>query len=429
MEKLQRIQHERRPEPPTMWSLSASAGPSISIDGRPYPVMMIQRMLGNAAVARLAGASGAAQDSAEHVHAAAKLGTSGASGPMPHLEEIQASFGRHDLSGVKAHTDSAAAQGSRAMSAEAFTAGKHVAFATAPDLFTAAHEAAHVVQQRAGVHLSGGVGRAGDPFERHADEVAARVVAGQSSEALLDRLAGPASHATSAAPPVQKKGDPVGPGYYAAGQTTREIGFALRHPIIALAVGSVSSGSTNISTNAARFATNDLGLKETKSHEGSEVNAFRHTLWQSKIARDYGPRIAKQIGNAHEENPFAISGPNRNITSFPTESKADESCDLRNNEIGRSIGTSSDPQKMNELALKVIEHFHTVGLWVSEKQADGTWSIRQRTISDATYKEARARLLLLNENGFDAEQQATRDAKAKKEMEMEMMRMRFGPKI
>jgi hypothetical protein len=54
-------------------------------------------------------------------------------------------------------------------------------------LFTAAHEAAHAVQQRSGLGLPQGIGTPGDRHEHHADEVARQVVAGQSSEALLDR--------------------------------------------------------------------------------------------------------------------------------------------------------------------------------------------------------------------------------------------------
>lgn len=75
------------------------------------------------------------------------------------------------------------------MGAQAFATGNHVAFAGAPDLHTAAHEAAHVVQQRVGVSLKGGVGAEGDVYEQHADAVADRVVAGGSAEVLLDRFA------------------------------------------------------------------------------------------------------------------------------------------------------------------------------------------------------------------------------------------------
>jgi hypothetical protein len=71
------------------------------------------------------------------------------------------------------------------MGAEAYATGHHVVFAKEPDLHTAAHEAAHVVQQAKGVHLYGGVGQAGDAYEQNADAVADRVVRGESAEDLL----------------------------------------------------------------------------------------------------------------------------------------------------------------------------------------------------------------------------------------------------
>lgn len=124
------------------------------------------------------------------VHAAAATGVSGPSTSLPHLGLIQRLFGRHDVSGIAAHTDDNAVAGAHAMGASAFATSNHVAFAGAPGLHTAAHEAAHVVQQRGGVQLKGGVGEAGDPYERHADAVADLVVQGRSAEALLDQHAG-----------------------------------------------------------------------------------------------------------------------------------------------------------------------------------------------------------------------------------------------
>ena len=89
---------------------------------------------------------------------------------------------------MRAHVGGAATEAATAIGAEAYATGSDVAFAREPDLHTAAHEAAHVVQQRAGVQLYGGVGEVGDRYERHADQVADRVVAGQSVEALLSEL-------------------------------------------------------------------------------------------------------------------------------------------------------------------------------------------------------------------------------------------------
>jgi uncharacterized protein DUF4157 len=148
------------------------------------PLAPVQRALPTAPAAPVAQRDEAA------VHAAAAHGTSGAATPLPYLDLIQRSFGRHDASQIRAHVGGPAAEGANAMGAEAFATGDRVAFASAPDLRTAAHEAAHIVQQRAGVHLKGGVGEVGDPYEQHADAVADHVVQGASSEALLDRVTG-----------------------------------------------------------------------------------------------------------------------------------------------------------------------------------------------------------------------------------------------
>ena len=95
------------------------------------------------------------------IHELAAQGIQGSGGALPHLDTIQNSFGRHDVSGVQAHTDSAAQSASEAMGAQAYASGNSVAFGGTPSLHTAAHEAAHIVQQRGGVSLDGGVGKAG----------------------------------------------------------------------------------------------------------------------------------------------------------------------------------------------------------------------------------------------------------------------------
>ena len=120
---------------------------------------------------------------------AARDGLAGPAEQLPHLATIQAAFGRHDVSQVAAHVGGPAAAAADRLGAEAYATGGEVAFRAAPDLHTAAHEAAHVVQQRGGVQLRGGLGEVGDVYERHADAVADRVVAGQSAEDLLDAMA------------------------------------------------------------------------------------------------------------------------------------------------------------------------------------------------------------------------------------------------
>lgn len=142
----------------------------------------------------------------------AAQGVGGVGGRLQHLDTIQAAFGRHDVTGVRAHTDADARAANEGMGAEGYATGHDVAFSSAtPSLHTAAHEAAHVVQQRAGVHLKGGVGEAGDAYEQHADRVADLVVAGKSAESELSTFAGSGGASSSPAAGVQLKltGDKV----------------------------------------------------------------------------------------------------------------------------------------------------------------------------------------------------------------------------
>jgi calpain family cysteine protease/uncharacterized protein DUF4157 len=124
-------------------------------------------------------------------------GLTGAAQALPHREQIQRAFGHHDVDDVRAFVGGAAASASDRLGAEAYATGDAVAFRDSPDLHTAAHEAAHVVQQRGGVQLKDKLGRAGDAYEAHADAVADAVTGGRSAEGLLDTMAGPRSRASS----------------------------------------------------------------------------------------------------------------------------------------------------------------------------------------------------------------------------------------
>ncbi|HEY0558280.1 MAG TPA: DUF4157 domain-containing protein, partial [Thermoanaerobaculia bacterium] len=129
---------------------------------------------------------------------------------LPFMDTIQRAFGPHDLHRVQAHLGPGASASASAIQASAFTMGEHVAFAGRPSLHTAAHEAAHVVQQRGGARPAGGIGRENDVYERQADAVADRVMAGRSAGDLLDRYAGGGSGRPTAPPglpAVQMKRD------------------------------------------------------------------------------------------------------------------------------------------------------------------------------------------------------------------------------
>lgn len=215
--------HTHAPAPGAVWDAAGARTP-----GAPSAVLAIQRTAGNQAVMRmldarrpghpLAGPSTAVQRSSEveldddvqairegeldddvqrdsaalhepsdaAIRSAAAEGVRTPSTTLPYLDRIQASFGRHYIGHIQAHVGEGAARASQAMNALAYASGDHVVFGTTPDLRTAAHEAAHVVQQQAGVQLFGGIGRAGDSYERQADAVADAVVGGRLAEEVLN---------------------------------------------------------------------------------------------------------------------------------------------------------------------------------------------------------------------------------------------------
>lgn len=131
---------------------------------------------------------------AQHI---AQQATSGGGGPYPYLDTIQQSFGEFDIGGISAHLGGAAEASAAELGAEGYAFGDSVVLASSPSLRVAAHEAAHVVQQRAGNAPSSGMGEAGDQYERFADRVADAVVSGRDASALLRQVAAPGQDAVS----------------------------------------------------------------------------------------------------------------------------------------------------------------------------------------------------------------------------------------
>lgn len=156
------------------------------------------------------GSASSAEAPVGGAHGVASAGVADASAPLPFADHIQAAFGGHDVTGARAQVGGSAAEAAGRLGARAYTLGDRIGFRAAPDLRLAAHEAAHVVQQRRGVQLKDAVGREGDGYEQQADAVAERVVAGQSAEDLLGPVAGAAAGTGSAA--VQAKCECGGAG-------------------------------------------------------------------------------------------------------------------------------------------------------------------------------------------------------------------------
>ncbi len=169
--------------------------------------------------------------------------------------------------------------------------------------------------------------------------------------------------------------------------TSREIGYAMQHPINALRVGWAMDGSNwgNISTVASNFAINISTEAKLKTEKiGDRRNALRHVIWQSIITRRFGEKHATRIANAHEDNPYV----DLNVRWFNDFEKADQTVDLLNNIIGREIGKKNPNASNRDLARKVIEEFYQNGLWITTGPSETNITIKKVTITEEQYKTA-----------------------------------------
>ncbi len=202
-------------------------------------------------------------------------------------------------------------------------------------------------------------------------------------------------------------GDDYGEDYH-PGHTVREAGFYLRHPGMGSSIGTVDlqNYSTNISTDAARFAINS-GLSDEKSmgHDGTEVNAMRHATWQAAISSKFGSGIATQVGNAHEDDPSADLSQSA-FSGKDALKLADQTIDLLNNQIGREIGSENKGASMKTLANTTLQVFHDKGLFTATVNKDGSVTINRTKLSDQEFKSASKNLNSLNGDGFTSEGQA-----------------------
>jgi RHS repeat-associated protein len=205
----------------------------------------------------------------------------------------------------------------------------------------------------------------------------------------------------------------------------KELWFAIKHPIAASDIGSYQKGPvTNISTNAVRFSTRGTSsasgsiLQENDARSGSQVNAFRHTLWQSTITAKYGADIAKQAGDAHEENPD-VHLSQRTFSGKDALAKADQSIDLLNNQIGRDIGSANPDASMKDVAMKTLDYFHDNGLYTATVNKDGSVTIGQTKITDEQYKQLQQVFKTLDNNGFTPQEQKQNEANGKSQIEQQ----------
>jgi hypothetical protein len=224
------IEPGRRPPGPSRDP--SSKGPAaLVVQGKADPdaVVDLQRTVGNAAVVQLLRSDDGPDDGSGDLEGAGGqaspvLDVVGKGGGQPLDAGVRTGMERAlgaDLSGVRIHTDGAAAASAQAVQAHAYTVGHEVVFG--PGQYepgspsgqrTLAHELTHVVQQRsgpvAGTPTGDGISLSdpADPFERAAEANAERILSGSPADAHNSSPAGSAGVQREAATPEEEE-EPV----------------------------------------------------------------------------------------------------------------------------------------------------------------------------------------------------------------------------
>ncbi len=226
-----------------------------------------------------------------------KMATSGPGEALPFAAQIRASFGPHEVPAI-AHTDAAAVAAATTIGATAFTKGRDMVFAAQPTLRVAAHEAAHVVQQRSGIQIPGGFGKKGDMYEQQADAVADRVVSGRSCQDLLGAYGGTKGNRSFPSPAIQCLGQSlpyVGPALSylnPLNQARRVFMTGLSQPQITLLNGifgnslatsviRLNPNSILASGNCFRTTGNVINMPGTTISDSTLIHEAAH-VWQSQ---------------------------------------------------------------------------------------------------------------------------------------------------
>jgi murein DD-endopeptidase MepM/ murein hydrolase activator NlpD len=189
------------------------------------------------------------------------------------------------------------------------------------------------------------------------------------------------------------------------------LSFALNHPMIASTVGLPTCISC-ISGIADRFSAKS-GITDDATN-GDYVNGLRHFIWQSKITKEFGSLIAKEIGLSHESYPYI----NTSVT-FETlgPSDADEYVDLKNNELARQFAINNSFSNNNDLAVKIVDYFSTNGFWVAQPLGNDRFRPVLTIISKNEANRLKSNIQTLNNLGFtpqEVKQMQKNEADAKK---------------
>ena len=114
------------------------------------------------------------------------------------------------------------------------------------------------------------------------------------------------------------------------------------------------------------------------------------------MTNKFGPEVAKNIGNIHEDFlPNDMS-----VNEFSNMRVADTMVDLLNNEIGRKIGINYKGLSNKQYAKLVLDEYKINGLW-QVKNENNSYKIERIKLSQEQYDAALKVIEPKGDNGLN----------------------------
>lgn len=177
----------------------------------------------------------------------------------------------------------------------------------------------------------------------------------------------------------------------------KTVAYAINHPINAARIGTIDIPNWGISKTASNFEVNVTRAAGLTRGDGSQGNAYRHTLWQSMLTAAFGEKQATRIGNVHEEGLPS----NMSQRIFGDMNQADRMADLLNNAIGREIGSKNRGASNRGLAEAVLNEYKENGLWTVSGSNKIGYQVQKTRLTQDQYHAALKEIMTKGENGLN----------------------------
>ncbi len=140
--------------------------------------------------------------------------------------------------------------------------------------------------------------------------------------------------------------------------------WAISHPFIAKKTWEITKDTRIVATQMI----GDTSLDSDA--DGGQVDAFRHVFWMASLSQQINFKKAQKLGIAHEKTNYRNFKKGKSEEKYLPDKKSSE-MDLRNNDVGISLGCSHKKISKDSLIILVKQFVKNGKTWIISKNKKG----------------------------------------------------------